>query len=124
MPSLTSPRTLGFVFVAWGILNVLAVAAMVTLFSMPWFEGDTWRVPSLTSPLALFAAVGTGGAALSLFAGISLIRSARWAKPLGLVASVISLPTVPIGTAIGVYGLVILLGSGGPKPTGDAGEPA
>jgi hypothetical protein len=109
--SFDSPRTLGFVLIAWGVLGMLSVIGLLALLSAPWFEGDSWELPTATSPAAVLATIGLAGSAVSLLAGIGLARSARWGRPLGLVASVVSLPTVPIGTAIGIYGLIVLLGS-------------
>lgn len=104
-----NPRFLGFVLVVWAILGVDTVVGLVAFISAPWFEGDTWELPTLTSPLALLAAVGLLSAALCLVAGVGLVRGARWGRVLGFVASIVSLATVPIGTVIGTYGLIVLL---------------
>lgn len=110
MASIESQRTLGWVLVAWAMLGVLGIAGLVVLFSAPWFEGDTWNAPSLRSPLAFVAGVGLAGATLSLVAGIGLLRGTRWSRPVAFLASIASLPTMPVGTVIGVYGLLVLLG--------------
>jgi hypothetical protein len=112
--TLNSPRTLGFVLIAWGILGSLAVAVMVALLSAPWFEGETWRVPPLSSPLMIFALISLVGATLSMIAGSGLRRSSSWARPLAYVASVAALTTVPIGTLVGAFGLVVLLSNKNP----------
>lgn len=104
-----NPRLLGMVLVAWSILGVVAVVGLVALVSAPWFAGDTWEPPTLTSPLALVAAVGLLSAALCLAAGVGLALGARWGRALGYMASIVSLATVPIGTVIGTYGLIVLL---------------
>lgn len=44
-----------------------------------------------------------------LVAGIGLLRLAPWARILAIVISVFDLLHFPFGTAIGIYGLVILL---------------
>ena len=108
---LAEPRTLGLVLVAWGVIGFCAVAGIVALLSAPWFEGDAWQLPTLTSPLGLFALFGVLGAALSLVAGVGLRRATRWSRPLGYIASTTALATVPIGTLVGVYGLIVLLGN-------------
>jgi hypothetical protein len=41
--------------------------------------------------------------------GIGLLRHQEWARILGIVLAAISLPGVPFGTALGVYGLWVLL---------------
>ena len=51
----------------------------------------------------------------SLVAGIGLLKHRNWARLLTIVISAIDLVNVPIGTAIGVYGLWVLL-SGDTEP--------
>lgn len=106
-----NPRILGVVLVVWAILGVLAMVALVAVVSAPWFEGDTWELPTPTSPVALLAAVGLLCAVLCLVAGVGLLRGTRWGRALGYAASIVSLATVPIGTVVGAYGLFVLLGT-------------
>ena len=44
-----------------------------------------------------------------VFGAIGLLRYSEWARILGIVLAAISLPGVPFGTAMGVYGLWVLL---------------
>lgn len=44
-----------------------------------------------------------------LIAGIGLLRYREWARILTIVLSALELPGVPFGTALGVYGLWVLL---------------
>jgi hypothetical protein len=44
-----------------------------------------------------------------LIAGYGLLKIRRWARVLGIVLSALSLLNVPFGTALGAYGLWILL---------------
>jgi hypothetical protein len=44
--------------------------------------------------------------------GIGLLQFREWARILGIVLSAISLPAIPAGTALGVYGLWVLLNTG------------
>ena len=45
----------------------------------------------------------------SIIAGIGLLKYQPWARTLTIVLSAIDLLNVPIGTAIGIYGLWVLL---------------
>lgn len=45
----------------------------------------------------------------SIIAGIGLLKYQGWARILTIVLSVLHLPGVPFGTALGVYGLWVLL---------------
>jgi uncharacterized membrane protein (DUF2068 family) len=44
-----------------------------------------------------------------LVAGIGLLRLKPWARPLGMVLCTFSLLNVPLGTAVGLYGLSVLM---------------
>ena len=44
-----------------------------------------------------------------LVAGIGLLKLQPWARILGIVVAVLNLIHVPIGTAVGIYGLWVLL---------------
>jgi hypothetical protein len=59
-----------------------------------------------------------------IIAGVGLLKLRPWARILGIVLSALNLPGVPIGTALGIYGLWVLLHPeterifAGPLPTG------
>ena len=44
-----------------------------------------------------------------VIAGVGLLKFRPWARILAIVLSALDLPMVPIGTALGVYGLWVLL---------------
>lgn len=44
-----------------------------------------------------------------IVAGIGLLRGANWARILSIVLAVINLASFPVGTALGVYTIVVLL---------------
>jgi len=70
-----------------------------------------------TMPLAaILAASGWVIAAILLGIGLpgtvigwGLAQQAAWARIPGIILSILCLPAVPLGTALGVYGLVVLL---------------
>ena len=45
----------------------------------------------------------------SSIAGIGLLKYQPWGRPLSIVLNAINLLSVPVGTAIGIYGLWVLL---------------
>ena len=51
----------------------------------------------------------------SLAAGIGLLRLAPWSRILTLVLSVVHLFSIPFGTALGIYGLWVLLSQDTPQ---------
>lgn len=109
-------RTLGILQIiysglhALGGLSVIFVAKFVLggmlgslnprppIFVQPLVEAIGWC-------LLCFSAVG-------LIGGIGLLSFAPWARTLTLVAGFIELLNVPIGTALGIYTIWVLLSSG------------
>jgi hypothetical protein len=58
-----------------------------------------------TCAIVLSAAAGVVG----LIAGLMLISGSRSARPLAILAAILSVSNLPIGTTLGVYTLVVLL---------------
>jgi hypothetical protein len=58
-----------------------------------------------TALVAFLAAVSLPG----LIAGIGILKLQPWARLLGILVAIINLIHVPIGTAVGIYGLWVLL---------------
>jgi hypothetical protein len=63
-------------------------------------------VPTLMTGLGTLVALV---AVLSLAVGWGLYQRASWARMLALVMAFFSLLSIPLGTAIGIYTLVVLL---------------
>jgi hypothetical protein len=115
-------RILAILNIVLGVLGVLAGIAMLAIFGgiagaigAAGIHVDTGDVP----PQAAVPVLGIIGAAIFLFlvivslpgiiTGIGLLHYREWARILGIVLSAISLPAVPFGTALGAYGLWVLL---------------
>ena len=109
-------RLLGILWLALSALNavagivlyILANTLFLHLHEMPNVPPD---VPAgfLHS---LFSAIGgliLLKAAAGFFAGWGLLRREPWARMLTIVLSFLALFTVPFGTALGIYGLWVLL---------------
>jgi hypothetical protein len=107
---------LHIVFGALGLLGALIVfvvfggAAGIVGMTNP-HDPDAWRVA-----IPIIGIVGTAITALvlalslpGLIAGFGLLRLRPWARILTIVLSALNLLSVPIGTALGIYGLWVLL---------------
>jgi uncharacterized membrane protein (DUF2068 family) len=66
--------------------------------------GAAWGGGCITFIAALIALLSIP----SIIAGWGLMKRKSWARGLTIVLAVLSLPSFPIGTAIGVYALVIM----------------
>lgn len=65
-----------------------------------------WITSTVASFVALFLAVVSLPA---IIAGLGLLRRRPWARVLTLVVAVVELFNIPLGTALGVYSLWVLL---------------
>jgi hypothetical protein len=105
--------------VAW--LNIiyngigLCVAALVGLFMLGLGGAIAASDHQALPVLGIFGSIGIfifGLLAITcvpgVIAGIGLLGRANWARVLAIVLAIIDLLTFPIGTAVGVYTLVVL----------------
>jgi hypothetical protein len=100
----------------------LVFAGLIALFGLgAWFLADatSGMVASLDGAAFVTPLIRLGGIAASLFfflwavpgfvIGVGLLKLRPWARIPGIVLSALSLMHVPFGTALGLYGLWILL---------------
>ena len=107
-------RLVGILWLAYSALNlvaglVLAVLAH-TLFAIhfqggPPPEVTSWLRPFLTFIGGLVVVKG----AVGIIAGWALLQREPWGRILSLVVAFISLFNIPLGTALGIYTLWVLL---------------
>ncbi|HTR66708.1 MAG TPA: zinc ribbon domain-containing protein [Terriglobales bacterium] len=108
-------RLLGILWIGYSAFHVVgAVVLMVvanTILAHPWTPGYP-HVPGFLSPLLSAIAVLLLAKAVAGFAaGWGLLQRESWARVLSLVVAFISLFNVPLGTALGIYTLWVLLPS-------------
>ena len=109
---------LGVLYIAFGVLGMVAAVAMLVLF------GGAAGIVSMVSeqePEAAVAVPILGVLAVMLFTiiavlsipglavGIGLVKFQSWARIGGLILSALNLLNFPFGTALGIYGLWVLV---------------
>lgn len=111
-------KILAIVNIVFGCLGILAALAIGGMFAV---TGTMVGVAAQHEPDAAVAAgvlglIGTGlfilllvVSAPSIVAGWGLLNFKPWARILGIVLSALNLINFPIGTAVGGYGLWVLL---------------
>jgi hypothetical protein len=111
-------RIVAILQIVVGALGVLAGLFVLAIFGV---GGAIAGVAAQKDPDALVAApiLGVIGIALFLFivlasvpgiaAGIGLLKFRPWSRTLAIVVSALNLMSVPLGTALGVYSLWVLL---------------
>jgi hypothetical protein len=113
-------KILGILHIVFGALGVLLAVVMLLLFGgIAGLIGanDYSRDAHISVPL-----LGGIGAIVffvllvlslpALIAGVGLLQFRSWARILTIVISVLDLIHVPFGTALGIYGLWVLLSEG------------
>ncbi len=113
-------KILAWLYIALGALGALGA---VVIFGLFVFGGTMVRMTAHQDPQALLAApvMWVVGALLfaiillfaipGIVAGIGLLDLRPWARVVAIVLSALHLFNIPIGTAIGIFGLWILLNS-------------
>jgi hypothetical protein len=115
----THVRLLAAIQIAFGALGILAALIVLiiaggaaSVLGMTGVAQD----PEAIMAIPIIAIVGVAIVALivvlsipSLIAGFGLLGFRPWARTLTTILCVIDLLNVPIGTAIGVYGLWVML---------------
>ena len=109
-------RLLGILWLALSALNAVVGIVLFTLANtvfahMHELEGVPPDVPAGFLH-ALFGTIGffiLAKAALGFLAGWGLLRREPWARMLTIVLSFLALFHVPLGTALGIYSLWVLL---------------
>jgi hypothetical protein len=105
------------------ILNIVfgVIGVIAALFVLVFFGGlaavagsdhdpDAPVGAAILGSVGVVAALAVGVMAVpSILTGWGLLKYRRWAQILGIILSVLSLPGIPLGTALGIYGLWVLL---------------
>ena len=113
-------KTLASCWIVYGIVRVCLGAALMvfTPTATVMFGALLGRVPNPYSLMGLFHAIYALLIALSFVCGIlgvlggmAMLGNARAGRTLLIVASLLSLSEMPVGIALGVYTLVVLLPS-------------
>ena len=108
-------RLLAFFWIAYSALNVIGgVVTIVLAGTMFGHLGQIAEIPSQVliwlRPLMIsFGAITLVKAAAGFFAGWGLLRRESWARILALIIAFLTLLNIPVGTALSIYTLWVLL---------------
>ena len=104
-------QTLGILLIAYGILKVvlyilgiqILTAALTFIMEETEILFAAYLLKYIIGVIVIFMAVP------SVLAGIGLLNAKRWGLILALIIGIISLPIFPIGTALGIYAIIVFL---------------
>ena len=113
-------KTLGILHIVYGILGVLAGIIILLIFgglagvvSVAAHSGDALIAVPILGGIGAFIFILLLALSLpGIVAGFGLIEFRPWARMLTIILSALELMSVPIGTALGIYGLWVLLSPG------------
>jgi hypothetical protein len=114
-------KILGILHVVYGIFGVLAGILVMLIFgglaglvSVADRSGDALIAVPILGGIGAFVFVLLLALSLpGIVAGFGLIELRPWARMLTIVLSALELMSMPLGTALGIYGLWVLLSPGG-----------
>ncbi len=111
-------RILGVCWVVYGILCLVTAVWLISFTNTAtlMFGALLNRVPDPFSMMNIFHFIyilqiawkGATGI-LGIVAGLGLIAGSRSAKTIAIVAAFLSLSSIPLGTTLGIYSLIVLL---------------
>jgi hypothetical protein len=113
----THVKVLGVLYIVLSALGIVAAVFMMLAFGLA--TGIVGAAADAHDAAIALPVIGIAGTALVIFlfmisipglvTGIGLLKYRPWARILGIVLSAINLIHIPFGTAVGVYGLWVLL---------------
>jgi hypothetical protein len=103
-------KVLGWLYAASGAVVLLVAVVLGTLFGVAGVAAGGAEGGALIGGIGLAFAVFIAALGIpSLICGWGLLNYKPWARVLGIILSALQLANFPIGTAIGGYGLWVLL---------------
>ena len=110
--------SLGTIWILYGIVRLVSAVGLFVYSATAtmMFGALLSRVADPFTLMDIFHVVYLGAIALAvvcgifgIMAGLALLNGGRSARTLGLIAGVLSLCNLPLGTTLGIYTLVVLL---------------
>ncbi len=111
-------QILGILNIIWGSLGLVAALIILMIFGgvMGLIQAAAHGDPDAYFAIPLVGLIGSVIVVILLIvsapavvAGIGLLRLAPWARILTIVVSALHLFNIPFGTALGIYGLWVML---------------
>ncbi len=111
-------KIVGVLNIVWGAMGALGGLVVLLIFggALGIIQTATRHEPDAAIALPI---IGLVGGAISLFllllsvpaivAGIGLLKFRPWSRILAIIVSAFHLLSIPFGTALGIYGLWVLL---------------
>jgi hypothetical protein len=103
-------RTLGLFYLAFGLLGaVIAVLLVGVKTGRLFLPGKMSMIANAHGYVSVIAMIFTVEAIPAIITGIALIQRRLWARMSALALSFVNLFIIPLGTALGIYSLWVLI---------------
>lgn len=104
-------RTLGTLYIVFGVLNLLLLVWGVYIFELfqSAFPQEAEALVAIMAAKVLIGSLVVTFAILYIFTGWGLINKKNWSQILALVMGIVSLGLFPLGTALGLYSIIVFL---------------
>ncbi len=104
-------RTLGILFISYAILKIalFTMGIQIVSVALEYLAEEeevkfvAYVLKYVVGMIIIFYSIP------SFIAGIGLLNGKKWALILAFILGIISLPVFPLGTAIGVYAIIVYL---------------
>lgn len=121
----SAARHLRLLAILWIVLSALRLVPALALFTL---GAHTHVPPFVRAIMPVIGLIVLAFAVAGFIAAWGLLERHSWARPLTIVLAILALLEVPLGTALGVYSLWVLLparpGLPGVEPRGWSQPPA
>ncbi|HLK05569.1 MAG TPA: hypothetical protein VKT53_14100 [Candidatus Acidoferrum sp.] len=113
-------RALGACWFLYGIFRIVVGICLIVLSGTAtvMFGALLSRVPDPYTLMAIFHVAYVGfvilamlGGFFGILAGLALLGNQRSARTLALIAALLSVSEVPVGTTLGIYTLILVMAS-------------
>jgi hypothetical protein len=103
-------KIVSWLYIIMGILGVLgAIFVFLIVTGAGWISGDQTAARITFFVAVVIASFMALTSIPGVIAGFGLLRFKNWARILGIILGILNLPGFPVGTALGIYTLYILL---------------
>lgn len=111
-------QILGILNIVWGSFGLIAALIILAIFggAMGLIHAASHGDPDAYFAIPLIGVIGSiifiilfVASIPAVLAGVGLLRMAPWARILTIIVSALHLFSIPFGTALGIYGLWVML---------------
>jgi hypothetical protein len=107
-------KTVGILWIVWGAMGLLTGLVIAFILIGAGFianieSGDTEPLGILTIIATFLAGFFLLLALPNIIVGIGIMKHKEWARIIGFILAALNLLSIPLGTALGIYTIYVLL---------------